>query len=40
MSYSELAKIAEEEFFDVFLHSQIIAGKLRLHIVPPLFFKL
>lgn len=33
MSYGELAKIAEEEFFDVVPHSQIIAGKLRLHIV-------
>ena len=33
MNYSELAKIAEEEFFDAVLHSQIIAGKLRLHIV-------
>ncbi len=33
MSYSELAKIAEDEFFDVVLYSQIIAGKLRLHIV-------
>ena len=33
MSYSELATIAEEEFFDVVLHSQIMAGKLRLHIV-------
>jgi len=32
VSYSELAKIAEEEFFDVVLHSQIMAGKLRLHI--------
>jgi len=33
VSYSELAKIAEEEFFDVVLYTQIIAGKLRLHIV-------
>ena len=33
MSYSELAKIAEEEFCDVVLHTQIMAGKLRLHIV-------
>ena len=33
MSYSELAKIAKEEFFDVVLHTQIIVGKLRLHIV-------
>ena len=33
MSYSELAKIAEEVFFDVVIHTQIMAGKLRLHIV-------
>ena len=33
MSYRELARIAEKEFFDVILNSQIIAGKLRLHIV-------
>lgn len=33
MSYSELVKIVEEEFFDVVIYSQIIAGKLRLHIV-------
>lgn len=33
MIYDELAEIADEEFFDVILHSQIIAGKLRLHIV-------
>ena len=33
MIYDELAEIAEEEFFDVVLHTQIMAGKLRLHIV-------
>jgi len=33
VSYSELVKIAEDEFFYVVLYSQIIAGKHRLHIV-------
>ena len=33
MIYSELADIAEKEFPDVVLHVEIIAGKLRLHIV-------
>jgi len=33
VSYSELAKIAEEEFCDVVINTQIMAGKLRLHIV-------
>jgi len=33
VSFIELVKIAEDEFFDVVLYSQIIAGKLRLHIV-------
>lgn len=33
MSYDELANIAEDEFFDVVLYSQIVAGKLRLHII-------
>ncbi|HID27355.1 MAG TPA: hypothetical protein EYP22_05970 [Methanosarcinales archaeon] len=33
MIYDELTEIAEEEFFDVVLQTQIIAGKLRLHIV-------
>lgn len=33
MTYNELAVIAETEFLDVVLHTRIMGGKLRLHIV-------